>query len=890
MSNTILLKRSGTSGKVPLTANLALGELSINYTDGRLYGSTGSTVFDLKQNDPITLSGDATGTSTNPSAGSPWSNLAVTLSTVNSNTGVWGGTTQIPTFTVNGKGLVTAAGNIALNTVAVTGITSTGAGNLTLSGSVGAITVALPATGPGATTVGSATSIPVVTVDNYGRVTALTSSSISTSFTVNGTTGTTTVAGGSTFTYASTNGMVIGVGTEYANISTPQDIRTTATPSFAGLTSTGVVTSTGNVVAASGTASSNTTTGALVVAGGAGISGAVNVGGITTLSSATATTGVNTGALQVTSGGAYISGNLWVGGNINFTPGSVNTIQGNSAQFFGNAAGFGAIYAGINSGYVIQPQTVLQNSTNFNGYAQVNHQNISNGTAASTDYVATADTGTAGAGYIDMGINSSGFVGGAGNELNYALDGYLYVTGTTSSNGNLLIGTSSQTDVVIATAGFGTVNQQARFKNNVGLIIYQTTSSTNTTSGALQVAGGAGIQGAVYAGSVYDNGTRVVSTSSGAGNLSISSGAVTLPATGPGATTVGSATSIPVITTDAYGRVVGLTSSSISTSFTLNGTTGTASVSGGSVLSFASTNGVVVTVGTEYANIATPQDIRTTASPTFAAGTFNGTVVATTVNAATLGNASATLIGSTGYIGTINASTVNAATIGNTGATLTGTLSTAAQPNITSTGTLTGLTVSGTTTLQGNVQVTGGGEFVTNNLVVTGNLYVAGNNTIVNATSVTTNDLAFIAAANAGSAAAANGAGLLTPYSAFTFNSATTAWNSNVAIYGTALYDNTNRVLTVASSHGSTGGDVSVTGTYNALTLTLNTVNTNTGTFGNATYNNGFTVNGKGLITGVATQLITPAWSSITSTPTTIAGYGIVDALSTSSTVDGGTY
>lgn len=46
--------------------------------------------------------------------------------------------------------------------------------------------------------------------------------------------------------------------------------------------------------------------------------------------------------------------------------------------------------------------------------------------------------------------------------------------------------------------------------------------------------------------------------------------------------------------------------------------------------------------------------------------------------------------------GTLNAVTLQAATIGNTGATLTGTISTAAQSNITSVGTLTGLSLSGT--------------------------------------------------------------------------------------------------------------------------------------------------------------------------------------------------
>jgi predicted acyltransferase (DUF342 family) len=190
---------------------------------------------------------------------------------------------------------------------------------------------------------------------------------------------------------------------------------------------------------------------------------------------------------------ASVSGNLFVGGNISIS-GNTNTITSNVGVFYGNAAGFGALYAGISNGYVYQPQTVLQNSTNFNGYAQVNHQNINNGASASTDYVATADAGTAGAGYIDMGINSSGFVNGTGNELNYPLDGYLYAQGTTGINGNLILATGTTADIVFTTGGFSTAyNYQGRFKNNVGLILAQTTQSSGTTTGALVIAGGVGI-------------------------------------------------------------------------------------------------------------------------------------------------------------------------------------------------------------------------------------------------------------------------------------------------------------------------------------------------------------------------------------------------------------
>jgi hypothetical protein len=104
-------------------------------------------------------------------------------------------------------------------------------------------------------------------------------------------------------------------------------------------------------------------------------------------------------------------------------------------------------------------------------------------------------------------------------------------------------------------------------------------------------------------------------------------------------------------------------------------------------------------------------------------------LVATSVSAGTIGNSGATLTGtlstaaqtnitSVGTLtslvvgasglrvnGTITAATVNASTIGNSGATLTGTLSTAAQTNITSVGTLTGLTVSGAIVPSSNVAI-----------------------------------------------------------------------------------------------------------------------------------------------------------------------------------------
>ena len=65
------------------------------------------------------------------------------------------------------------------------------------------------------------------------------------------------------------------------------------------------------------TASTNTTTGALTVAGGVGIAGAVFAGGILTITDTTnAGSTVQTGALVVSTGGAYIHGNMRVGGTL----------------------------------------------------------------------------------------------------------------------------------------------------------------------------------------------------------------------------------------------------------------------------------------------------------------------------------------------------------------------------------------------------------------------------------------------------------------------------------------------------------------------------------------------------------------------------------------------
>ena len=76
------------------------------------------------------------------------------------------------------------------------------------------------------------------------------------------------------------------------------------------------------------------------------------------------------------------------------------------------------------------------------------------------------------------------------------------------------------------------------------------------------------------------------------------------------------------------------------------------------------------------------------------------------------------------------------------------------------------------------------------------------------------------------------------------------------------------------------------------MALTLANSGATAGTYNNsATAVTPFTVDAKGRITATAAAVtMTPAWSSVTGKPTTLSGFGITDALSTSATIDGGSF
>jgi hypothetical protein len=106
-------------------------------------------------------------------------------------------------------------------------------------------------------------------------------------------------------------------------------------------------------------------------------------------------------------------------------------------------------------------------TSNVDGYSQVQAQNLFAGgsSSASVDFVATTDSGTDTAEYIDMGINNSGFTAAG---LWSAKDGYLYVQAPTAGNGgNLVVGTSGAAgrDIILHTGGTATTNERVRISD-----------------------------------------------------------------------------------------------------------------------------------------------------------------------------------------------------------------------------------------------------------------------------------------------------------------------------------------------------------------------------------------------------------------------------------------
>lgn len=110
-----------------------------------------------------------------------------------------------------------------------------------------------------------------------------------------------------------------------------------------------------------------------------------------------------------------------------------------------------------------------------NSYFQMNIRNLSNGTQASSDYVATADNGTESTNFVDVGINGSGYTYQAGNPIETGQPNDCYLLG--SGNDLYIVNNNAAKATIFLVAGTAAANEAMRISpaENVGIA---TTSPT----------------------------------------------------------------------------------------------------------------------------------------------------------------------------------------------------------------------------------------------------------------------------------------------------------------------------------------------------------------------------------------------------------------------------
>ena len=160
--------------------------------------------------------------------------------------------------------------------------------------------------------------------------------------------------------------------------------------------------------------------------------------------------------------------------------------------------------------------------TSVNSYFQNVIQNTSAGTAASAEFIAYNDQGTASTNYATVGINSSGYTGTG--SINAA--GYAYFL-------------SASTDLVLGTIGANG--------------IHFTTNSSATDALAISSAGAVSLPGGAANGVAYLNGSKVVTTGSaltfnGGLGIGVASATQLLNLSGAGTS------SIQIVSTDSGGK------------------------------------------------------------------------------------------------------------------------------------------------------------------------------------------------------------------------------------------------------------------------------------------------------------------------------------------------
>jgi hypothetical protein len=438
--------------------------------------------------------------------------------------------------------------------------------------------------------------------------------------------------------------------------------------------------------------STSTTTGALVVTGGAGISGNLYVGGNVSASNflgnvffgPTPTTTYYTQApLNLTNslaGGIKTQLNLintgggaGAGAGIDFY--TYTSVAGSSypeariaAVDDGNYSSYITFQTKIpgntganalaerikidSAGNIVIPTTTVSTSTTIGALVVAGGVGISGALNVGANVTVTGNILPSANISYDLGSPTQRFrtlyisgntidMGGAQITTDGTSGGFAFVPLPTIANPNPVgtvfsptgaISTVSTTGGVIAAGAINTsINNNQGTANFGNIIINSNVESTGLTTGAFKVIGGAGISGNLFVG----GNLSITGNLSIAGNItSVNYETVTNTEYVTRIVASGNAVVNALYTTTGLfwagnNNVISTGGGGSSTTISLAGTSGTGSVSGGDTLTFAGSNGMTATASGSTITISTPQDLQTTALPTFANVTVANIIINT---------------------------------------------------------------------------------------------------------------------------------------------------------------------------------------------------------------------------------------------------------------------
>jgi len=536
-SNTsILIKRSTATGT---PGTLKAGELAYSYLSNTIFigNSTGTGVVNVGGQYYTSQIDNATSLNT-PSTivkRDPGGNISVGYITANG---------------ISVTGLIANSANSLSQTQYFGAYGDATAANVAFNGTANVeLEISLATVNSNIGTYGNTTTIPSITVDAKGRITSISNSTISTSFTVTGNTGSGSQSGGGTLTLE-------GNGT---------GITTTVTGSGGNET---VLFGTDNTVLRTNTSS----IGPQTIGTDVSISGNLIVSGTATY--------VNTSIVQTNDSMIELAANNTTGDVIDigfyglYNNGSTNNITGllrdagsKNYYLFANIAATNASIANtLSNNYFTQANTATL-YTNVNGFqgtfGTANITNATVGTLSLTNALAVGQGGTGATSFTAGSI----VVGNGTGALQVLAN-----TGTAGTYANAAY------VPVITTDAYGRVSNIT----NTAIAI----SASQVTSGTLAIAQGGTNSSSFNSNQItYYNGTAIVS----------------LANTGT-AGTYGAINYIPIITTDGFGRVSSVSNTAIGGLSVSQGGTGAATFGSGQILIGNGTGAISSLANTSFSN------------------------------------------------------------------------------------------------------------------------------------------------------------------------------------------------------------------------------------------------------------------------------------------------